>query len=196
MIREWSDVPGDAQIVISNPDLEALIVRVLKAVDSPVDVRSLRSFVMSRLPVMDIYLVPIGGDDGTDEDHQWNMIRLIRARMPNKICFVVKRKLLRSATSRISLQFEQVGSRQSQTISTYGQRFVALLFELEQRNATGSCGNAGSLGFTCFRLPAKNRNTSAAAFLQGVGEARQFEQALKRKVREIITENEDEKVIA
>src|SRR5690606_30120425 len=52
---------GDAQIVISNAELETLIIRVFKAIDSPVDVRSLRSFVMSRLPIMDIHLVPVGG---------------------------------------------------------------------------------------------------------------------------------------
>src|SRR2546423_4386894 len=46
---------GDAQIVISNSDLEDLIVCVLEAIDGPADVRSLRSLVMSRLPVMDIY---------------------------------------------------------------------------------------------------------------------------------------------
>jgi hypothetical protein len=57
---------GDAQIIISNSDLEDLIVSVLEACDAPVDVRSLRSLVMSRLPVMDIYLVPIGG--GEDEE--------------------------------------------------------------------------------------------------------------------------------
>src|SRR5437016_1650628 len=60
---------GDAQIVISNPELEKLIIRVFKAIDSPVDVRSLRSFVMSRLPIMDIHLVPVGsGGDGDDDD--------------------------------------------------------------------------------------------------------------------------------
>jgi len=52
---------GDAQIVISNVELEKLIIRVLKAIDSPVDVRSLRSFVMSRLPIMEIHLVHVGG---------------------------------------------------------------------------------------------------------------------------------------
>jgi hypothetical protein len=57
---------GDAQIVISNSDLEDLIVSVLEASDSPIDVRSLRSLVMSRLPVMDIYLVPLGGDDNDE----------------------------------------------------------------------------------------------------------------------------------
>ena len=60
---------GDAQIIISNSDLEDLIVSVLEACDSPVDVRTLRSLVMSRLPVMDIYLVPIGGDDDGDGRH-------------------------------------------------------------------------------------------------------------------------------
>src|SRR5207248_45013 len=54
---------GDAQIVISNSDLEDLIISVLEAIDAPADVRSLRSLVMSRLPVMDIYLVPLGGDE-------------------------------------------------------------------------------------------------------------------------------------
>jgi len=59
---------GDSQIVISNADLEDLIVSVLDAVDSPVDVRMLRSLVMSRLPVMDIYLVPLDGDDSDNEN--------------------------------------------------------------------------------------------------------------------------------
>src|SRR2546423_11169725 len=54
---------GDAQIVISNSDLEDLIISVLEAIDAPADVRMLRILVMSRLPVMDIYLVPLGGDD-------------------------------------------------------------------------------------------------------------------------------------
>jgi hypothetical protein len=61
---------GDAQIVISNSDLEDLIISVLDAIDTPADVRSLRSLVMSRLPVMDIYLVPLGGDENdTDGPH-------------------------------------------------------------------------------------------------------------------------------
>ena len=60
---------GDSQVVISNPDLEDLIVSVLDAVDSPVDVRTLRSLVMSRLPVMDIYLVPLDGDDSDNENN-------------------------------------------------------------------------------------------------------------------------------
>lgn len=60
---------GDAQVVISNSDLEDLIISVLEAADSPVDVRTLRSLVMSRLPVIDIYLVPLGGDDNDEGSH-------------------------------------------------------------------------------------------------------------------------------
>lgn len=59
---------GDSQVVIGNADLEDLIVSVLDAIDSPADVRTLRSLVMSRLPVMDIYLVPLDGDDSDNEN--------------------------------------------------------------------------------------------------------------------------------
>src|SRR5258708_19608998 len=59
---------GDAQIVISNPELEKLIILVFKAIDSPGDVSSLRSLVMSRLPIMDIHLVPVGSGTDNDED--------------------------------------------------------------------------------------------------------------------------------
>ncbi len=63
---------GDSQVIISNSDLEDLIICVLEAVDSPVEVRELRSLVMSRLPVMDIYLVPLdGGDDGEDDKNSF-----------------------------------------------------------------------------------------------------------------------------
>ena len=65
---------GDAQIIISNSDLEDLIISVLEATDAPVDVRALRSLVMSRLPVMDIYLVPLGGDSDDDQGRQFEPV--------------------------------------------------------------------------------------------------------------------------
>jgi hypothetical protein len=54
---------GDVQIIISNSDLENLVVSVLDVCDSFIDVRTLRSLVMSRLPIMDIYLVPLCDED-------------------------------------------------------------------------------------------------------------------------------------
>ena len=51
---------GVSQIVISNPELESLLASVLQAVDAPAEVRVLRRLVMSRLPVLDFYQVPLG----------------------------------------------------------------------------------------------------------------------------------------
>ena len=65
---------GDSQIVIGNSDLEDLIISVLEAADSPTDVRALRGLVMSRLPVMDIYLVPLGGDDAEEGGNQFEPV--------------------------------------------------------------------------------------------------------------------------
>jgi hypothetical protein len=50
---------GDTQLVIGNPELEALMVEVLEAMEAPCDVRTIRSLVMSRLPVLDIHLTQL-----------------------------------------------------------------------------------------------------------------------------------------
>lgn len=58
---------GDTQLVIGNPELETLIVEVLEAMDAPAELRTIRSLVMSRLPVLDIRLTQLysaGGEDG------------------------------------------------------------------------------------------------------------------------------------
>jgi hypothetical protein len=59
---------GDTQLVIGNPELEALVVDVLEAMGAPADVRTIRSLVMSRLPVLDIRLTQLYsasyGEDG------------------------------------------------------------------------------------------------------------------------------------
>jgi hypothetical protein len=60
---------------------------VLEAIDGPADVRSLRSLVMSRLPVMDIYLVPLGGDDGDSDGPHYD--RLTCAKIRKRVCFVM-----------------------------------------------------------------------------------------------------------
>ncbi|HEX8337399.1 MAG TPA: hypothetical protein VF621_11760 [Pyrinomonadaceae bacterium] len=58
---------GDTQLVIGNPELEALMVEVLEAMDAPGGVRTIRSLVMSRLPVLDVHLTQLyaaGGESG------------------------------------------------------------------------------------------------------------------------------------
>ena len=44
---------GTSQLILSNPDLENLIVEVLTVIDSPADVRTLRQLVLSKIPLQD-----------------------------------------------------------------------------------------------------------------------------------------------
>jgi hypothetical protein len=44
---------GDSHIIISNSDLTKLLVEIFRAIDSPADVRIMRSLVLSKLPVED-----------------------------------------------------------------------------------------------------------------------------------------------
>ncbi len=44
---------GSSQLILSNPELEALIVEVFAAIDSPADVRTIRQLVLSKIPLQD-----------------------------------------------------------------------------------------------------------------------------------------------
>ena len=44
---------GSSQLILSNPDLEQLIIDVLKAIDSPADVRTLRQLALAKIPLQD-----------------------------------------------------------------------------------------------------------------------------------------------
>lgn len=44
---------GTSQLILSNPDLENLIVEVLTVIDSPADVRTIRQLTLSKIPLQD-----------------------------------------------------------------------------------------------------------------------------------------------
>jgi hypothetical protein len=44
---------GASQLILSNPDLETLMVEIFKAIDSPADVRTIRQLVLSKIPLQD-----------------------------------------------------------------------------------------------------------------------------------------------
>lgn len=44
---------GSSQLILSNPELEDLIIEVLRAIDSPTDVRTIRQLVLSKIPLQD-----------------------------------------------------------------------------------------------------------------------------------------------
>ncbi|HNU06389.1 MAG TPA: hypothetical protein PKO33_01405 [Pyrinomonadaceae bacterium] len=179
---------GDAQIVISNVDLEKLIIRVLKAVDSPVDVRSLRSFVMSRLPVMDIYLVPIGGTGHDDDDNHFEYEHADTRENPEQ-------GFLRREGETIATEFVE-GFLESLSKSVRGKakqydRMISVLWHCYLTSNSGTQLEVAEMLGVSDSLVSDYRkriesNLQSLSF-NGVNEARQFEKALKQKVRSIIS---------
>jgi hypothetical protein len=44
---------GSSQLILSNPELEDLMVEIFAAIDSPADVRTIRQLVLSKIPLQD-----------------------------------------------------------------------------------------------------------------------------------------------
>ncbi|HBR57006.1 MAG TPA: hypothetical protein DEA22_05995, partial [Blastocatellia bacterium] len=184
---------GDAQIVISNIELEKLIVRVFKAIDSPVDVRSLRSFVMSRLPIMDIHLVPVGGSGESDEDgHMPFEIPDIRETPEQDF---LRREAENGASGFVegflNSLFRSVRGKAKQY-----DRMISVLWHCylipdggTQLEVAEMLGVSDSL-VSDYRKRIES-NLQGLSF-QNVGEARQFEKALRRRVREILAVEREE----
>jgi hypothetical protein len=187
---------GDSQIVISNPDMEALIIRVLKAIDSPVDVRTLRGLVMSRLPVMDIYLVPIssgGSEDGEDDKYEYD---------PADLKENPEQDLLRREGETLAIGFVErfltsLHKSVRGKVKQYN-RMVCVLWHCylstdggTQLEVAARLGVSDSL-VSDYRKRIESELQQLA--FSGVGEARQFEQALKAQVKKIVDVTEEENV--
>lgn len=183
---------GDAQIVISNVDLEKLIIKVFKACDSPIDVRSLRSFVMSRLPVMDIYLVPIGGTSTDDEDSRYEFDHPDTRETPEQ-------GLLRREGEVIAGDFVE-GFLESLSGSVKGKakqynRMISVLWHCYLSTEGGTQLEVADMLGVSDSLVSDYRKRIEASLqslsFNGVNEARQFEKALRTKVRDIVSNNSD-----
>ena len=188
---------GDAQIVISNPDLEALIVRVLKAIDSPVNVRSLRSLVMSRLPVMDIYLVPIsGGSDDSDDERKMDLDPVDTRENPEQD--LLRREGETAAAGFVENFLKSLHKSVRGKTKQYN-RMISVLWHCYLSSDGGTQLEVAAVLGVSDSLVSDYRHRIESHLQQlsfsGVGEARQFEQALKKKVHKLIMVNE-EKVVA
>ncbi len=188
---------GDAQIVISNVELEKLIVRVFKAIDSPVDVRSLRSFVMSRLPIMDIHLVPVGGSaDGDDDDRMQFEFTDLRD--------TPEQDLLRTEGENGAAGFVdgflETLHRSVRGKSKQYDRMINVLWHCYLVSDSGTQLEVADMLGVSDSLVSDYRKRIEANLQQlsfdGVNEARQFEKALKRKVRHMITMGKEEEIAA
>ncbi|MEA2205840.1 MAG: hypothetical protein QOE77_2616 [Blastocatellia bacterium] len=181
---------GDSQVVISNSDLEDLIISVLDAVDAPVDVRALRGLVMSRLPVMDIYLVPLGGDDGESDSSRFE---------PVDGCENPEQSLLRresedEAAGFVDRFLKNLHGTVRGKVKQYN-RMLGVLWHcyLSPDHAT-QLEVAAVLGVSDSLVSDYRRRIEqelrALSFTE-VEEARRFESALRRRVRALVIENEE-----
>jgi hypothetical protein len=181
---------GDSQVVISNPDLEDLIVSVLDAVDSPVDVRTLRSLVMSRLPVMDIYLVPLDGDDNDHDNGGYDPVD----RRENPEQGLLRRESEREAAGYVDLFLKNLHEAVRGKVKQY-KRILGVLWHcyLSPEQAT-QLEVAASLGVSDSLVSDYRRRIEqelrALAFSE-VEEAKQFELALRVRVKEMVFEGKE-----
>ena len=178
---------GDAQIVISNVELEKLIMRVFKAIDSPVDVRSLRSFVMSRLPIMDIHLVPVGGSGDSDDEER------IQFEIPDHRETPEEDFLRQEAEGAAAGSVDGFINSLNKSVRGKTKQFDRMVSVLWHCYLVSDGGTqlevAEMLGVSDSLVSdyRKRIETSLQALsFDGVNEARQFEKALKRRVREMI----------
>jgi hypothetical protein len=178
---------GDAQIVISNAELEKLIIRVFKAIDSPVDVRSLRSFVMSRLPIMDIHLVPVGSGDSEDDDRPQFEFTDTRE--------TPEQDLLRTEAERAAAgyvdNFLADLSRSVRGKTKQYDRMISVLWHCYLVSDGGTQLEIAAMLGVSDSLVSDYRKRIEANLQQltfnGINEARQFERALKSRVRSMLT---------
>ena len=184
---------GDSQVVISNSDLEDLIVSVLDAMDSPADVRTLRSLVMSRLPVMDIYLVPLDGDDSDNENHFEPVDKRENAEQG-----LLRREAENEAAGFVDQFLKNLHETVRGKIKQYN-RILGVLWHcyLSPEQST-QLEVAAVLGVSDSLVSDYRRRIEQelrALSFSEVEEARRFEGALRERVRELVKNNEKELVI-
>jgi hypothetical protein len=176
---------GDSQVVISNPDLEDLIISVLDAVDSPVDVRTLRSLVMSRLPVMDIYLVPLDGDDSENDGNQFEPVD----KRENPEQGLLRRESEREAAGFVDQFLKNLHEAVRGKIKQYNRILGVLWHCYLSPDHSTQLEVAASLGVSDSLVSDYRRRIEqelrALSFCE-VEEARQFEIALRERVKTLV----------
>jgi len=184
---------GDAQIVISNVELEKLIVRVFKAIDSPVDVRSLRSFVMSRLPIMDIHLVPVGSGGDSDDDDRMEFEFTDTRDNPEQD--VLRHEAEEQAIGYVENFLKDLNKSVRGKAKQYN-RMISVLWHCYLISNSGTQLEVAEMLGVSDSLVSDYRKRIESNLQQlsftGVNEARQFEKALKRKVKDLISTEKKE----
>ncbi len=184
---------GDSQVVISNPDLEDLIISVLDAVDSPVDVRTLRGLVMSRLPVMDIYLVPLDADDSDPEANHFEPVD----KRENPEQGLLRRESEEEAAGYVDQFLRNLHETVRGKVKQYN-RILGVLWHcyLSAEQAT-QLEVAAVLGVSDSLVSDYRRRIEQelrALSFSEVEEARRFEAALRQRIRSLVPSSEEKEV--
>ena len=183
---------GDSQVVISNVELEKLIVRVFKAIDSPVDVRSLRSFVMSRLPIMDIHLVPVGGSGDSDDDDKAHFEIADIRETPEQD--YLRNEAEQQAAGFVDSFLKNLSKSVRGKEKQY-DRMISVLWHCYLISDSGTQLEVAEMLGVSDSLVSDYRKRIEANLAQlsfsGVNEARQFEKALKKRVRAMIADEKE-----
>ncbi len=188
---------GDAQIIISNVELEQLIIRVFKAIDSPIDVRSLRSFVMSRLPIMDIYLVPVGGTRDDDEENGRSYEFADTRETPEED--VLRREAELQAANFVKGFLVKLKKSVRGKAKQYN-RMVNVLWHCYLISDSGTQLEVADMLGVSDSLVSDYRKRIESILqdlsFDGVNEARHFEKALKKEVRGMVSIEKNEEIAA
>jgi hypothetical protein len=184
---------GDSQVVISNLDLEDLIISVLDAADAPVDVRTLRSLVMSRLPVMDIYLVPLGGDENEDGGQQFEPVDGCE----NPEEGLLRRESEREAAGFVDQFLRNLHGTVRGKLKQYNRMLGVLWHCYLSPDHSTQLEVAAALGVSDSLVSDYRRRIEQelrALSFNEIEEARRFEQALRERVRTLVLVGDEESV--
>ena len=181
---------GDSQVVISNSDLEDLIVSVLDAVDSPADVRTLRSLVMSRLPVMDIYLVPLETDDNDNDRFQFEPVD----RRDNPEQGLLRRETEDEAAGFVDQFLKNLHETVRGKVKQYNRILGVLWHCYLASESSTQLEVAAVLGVSDSLVSDYRRRIEQelrALSFNEVEEARRFENALRERVRSLVLSSQE-----
>lgn len=180
-----SEYTNDLESAISNNELERLIIRVLKAIDSPMDICNLRSLVISRLPVIDISIVPISEDEEIEN-------KIETRETPQSEQTIDKEEAVSQKVEEFIKNLNQAVNRktkQNRKIMIFWHCYLSDV-RMTQEKVAQVLGVSESLVLDyCSQIESILRKLS---FTDDI-EAKQFEQKLKTKISAIISDKNTKK---
>jgi predicted transcriptional regulator len=173
---------GDSQLIIGNAELEGLIVEVLEAMGAPADVRTIRSLVLSRLPILDAHMTQFRAA-GEEEDGK--VFEPVDVR-PTPEQEALRRDCDRRAGQRVDEFLSRLGAEVSGKAKQYERilsvlRLCYLSAERPTQLEVAACLGVSDSLVSDYRRRIERALRSLS--LTSIEEARGFEEALQFRVK-------------